>query len=154
MFHVKARRDYFERVLREGFYINQVNSELVDFLNKRLNDDNNYKQIAEANKPTLPNPSKPKNNSKKTDENYNEKLKLGNYHSRERVNCPIRTANNIKKNTNNCNKYITQLYPEFLKEFGDNTTYIMICNIRKEIDDKFRNGAIDTLKLVDKLKST
>jgi hypothetical protein len=30
----------------------------------------------------------------------------------------------------------------------------MICNIRKEIDDKFRNGAIDTLKLVKDLQST
>jgi hypothetical protein len=32
--------------------------------------------------------------------------------------------------------------------------YIMLCNIRREKDIKYRYGAIDMLTLVDKLKST
>jgi dihydroxyacetone kinase DhaKLM complex PTS-EIIA-like component DhaM len=50
---------------------------------------------------------------------------------------------------------VTGLTQELNKYFDpDHTKYVMMCNVRREKDIKFRLGAIDTLRLVENLKST
>jgi hypothetical protein len=116
--------DYLLRIIQEGFYINQANKELVTYLQ----------------------------NKQSTDALVNK------------TNCPLVIENLYFEKYNKFNSLyedgckITGLTEELDSQFKSNekeqTKYIMICNLRREKDIKVRLGTIDTLKLVEQLKST
>jgi hypothetical protein len=124
---IEFSTDYLLRIIQEGFYINQANKELVTYLKKKQN-------IGEMEDKT----------DCKLDinnlyfENYN---KFDNIYGKTNENCKI-----------------TGLTDELDTQFPSNdleqTKYIMICNLRREKDIKVRLGTVDTLKLVEELKST
>jgi hypothetical protein len=119
-------QDYLLRIVQEGFFINQANAELVEFLKKK-------KEEGQVATPTL------------CTDISKEWFCFENYDK----------FRDITEKNENC-KSFTNLVPtlqEIFEKDGD-AKYIMLCNIRREEDIKFRLGAIDTLKLVEKLKST
>lgn len=120
---VSAPRPYLERILLEGFYINQVNNELVGYLNDRKEENS---KVATINKDAT---------VKNTD------LYLGNY-------------DKFKNNNGYMTKLLDALKLSISQENIENTKYIMNCNIRKEKELKFRLGSIDSLRLVENLKSS
>ncbi len=122
------KQDYLLRVIQEGFFINQANAELIEFLQQRKQGVNDIidKKTNEC----------PINIEALAFEEYN---KFKNY---RKQGCP----------------YYTDLVPTLKEIFetdpNHKTKYIMLCNIRREKELKYRIGAIDTLKLVKDLKST
>jgi hypothetical protein len=119
-------RAYLLRIIQEGFFINQANAELVEFLLRKKDD--------------LPD---------STDVPCALNKELFHFEKYDKF------RNLTKQNTTTCETY-TKIVPVLKEIFEDNATakYVMLCNIRREKDIKYRLGAIDTLKLVDKLKST
>ena len=130
---ISAPRNYFERVLREGFYINEVNNELVEYLLRKKDETN----IGDA----IP---VDKNSSFDLTQIY-----LGNYDKFTRT-CPTISCDRSSP-------FSTKLLDVFHKILPSETAdakFLLACNLRKEKDLKFRSGSIDALKLVEKLKST
>lgn len=127
-------RDYLLRIIQEGFFINQANAELVQFLKQKKKGD-----VVNS----LPNCILDK--TQFYFENYN-KFK----------NLTVEGEDPDEKQVcENYTKLVDLLKETFENEKdGASTKYIMLCNVRREQDIKFRTGAIDTLKLVQSLKST
>lgn len=119
-------QDYLLRIIQEGFFINQANAELVEFLRK-----------------------------KKEGEvlTYTEKCVLDKAQFYFEVYDKFKDLSNVPGKA--CQTY-TGLVPILQDVFEKDATakYIMLCNVRREEDIKYRTGAIDTLRLVEKLKST
>jgi hypothetical protein len=121
---IEFSTNYLLRIIQEGFYINQANKELVTYLQ----------------------------NKQSTDALINK------------TDCPLVIENLYFEKYNKFNSLyedgckITGLTEELDSQFPSNETeqtkYIMICNLRREKDIKVRLGTIDTLKLVEELKST
>ena len=123
-------QDYLLRIIQEGFFINQANAELVEFLRQKKEGD------IVTNEESC--------DIQKSDfyfDNYNKFNDI--------------TKVLSKKYGKTCKTY-TGLVEVLKEKFEEGATakYIMLCNVRREEDIKFRNGAFDTLKLVEHLKST
>ena len=119
-------QDYLLRIVQEGFFINQANAELVEFLKQKKDG-----KVVEGQQDCQ---------LDKTNfyfENYNKFKDLS---KRDGIEC----------------KTYTGLVPTIKEIFETDATtkYIMLCNIRREPEIKYRLGAIDSLRLVQELKST
>jgi hypothetical protein len=133
---IESKADYFKTIVMEGFYINQVNHELVKYLVGRK--DNNLKNI-DYNKKEI---------SRISDSSY---LQADEYNANEHIQ-------RYDVNTKDFN--FTNLYHTLNSILSlENTTdknknkFFMIANIRPDLH-KFRQGALNTLDLVQELKST
>lgn len=126
---------YLLRIIQEGFYINQANAELVEYLRQRKED-----KVTE--------------NVALDTCNLKDNLASFSFEKYDKFNdLTMNSENEI-----HCKRY-TQIVSTLRdlfenKDRGEYAKYIMLCNIRRESDTKYRMGAIDTLRLVNKLKST
>lgn len=142
---INAPAEYFERIMREGFYINQVNYELMRFFYQRMmgTDSDRRQMVAEGgdHPPFI---------------DY-ETLILENYdplvHTKTREPYNTITANTSASDQPWCMTNILQKLADILGDDEDKNKYIMISNIRVE-KEKFRAGAIQTLDLIKNLSST
>ena len=127
-------QDYLLRIIQEGFFINQANAELVQFLKQKKKG----KEFAGMPDCTLD----------KT------KFYFENYSKFNDLTVQGKDPNEVQV----CKTYtgLVNLLKETFEnaKVGASAKYIMLCNVRREEDIKFRTGAIDTLKLVQSLKST
>jgi hypothetical protein len=122
---VTFSQDILLRIVNEGFFINQANAELIQFLTNRKN-----------------------NIFLKTTNDINE-CQLN------QEDLFYEKYNKFKSNYKNGLCSVTNIVDSLNSDFDPKTTkYMMICNIRRESETKFRLGAIDTLTLVRDLKST
>lgn len=131
---------YMERILRESYYINQVNYELIEFFKSRLN-----------NRPVRAYTSAPESVLDDTC------LMLETYKSSQRgagggTDGLVGLRYRADVGERNITK-ITDIVGRISGE-DDETKFIMLCTLRPESDVKFRTGAIQTLELVSELKST
>jgi len=121
---IESKAKYFYTIVMEGFYINQVNYELMQYLLNRKN-------------------------GKDTQVPDN----LANRVNKERLTADTYTANQHIGETPETP--MTKLYTTIDSLIGLNNTnnkFFMLANIRP--DHKYRQGALNTLELVSKLKST
>lgn len=127
---IESSRDYFTTIIKEGFYINQVNYELVEFLKSRLDGKgtNSYNEVKERALTDLT-------------------ILLSNaYNPNQHL---------IQGTTTSACTNILYALNEILNltDKTKNNKFFMIANIRPDIT-KFRQGALNTLELVQELKST
>ena len=143
---ITADARYFKQIVAEGFYINQVNYELIQF----LEDFQKAKQTSEPNairnlikKVQISNPYI----------NVNSVVNYDSSKSLEELNA---------KETKHFTKMMQFIYdcfdintdnPDDAIQKIQNTRWFMLANIRPEFN-RFRKGAITTLELVESLKST
>lgn len=129
-------QEYLERIIKEAFYINQANADLVTY----------FKNQMAAADPALPAPSA----SDKPDKKIGCKLDYDSLliESYDQNLC-IKPQQGIQSNTG----YVTNIVKHIQNQMGD-TKNIMVCTVRSEPEVKYRLGAIKTLKLVEDLKST
>ena len=131
----KFKLGYLLRIIQEGFFINQANRELVTYLKNKQNTTTLVE--SPSSKTTSVEPCK-----------LDQKLMYFDTYNK--------FGDIYDKTNTDCNK--TGLTEELDIQFPSNneekSKYIMICNLRREKDIKFRLGALDTLKLVAELKST
>jgi hypothetical protein len=127
---IESSRDYFTTIIKEGFYINQVNYELVEFLKSRLTGTASgvYNKVDETVLTDL------------------DTLLSNSYNPNKHLlsDTPPPACTNI---LNALNQLLTLTDPT------KNNKFFMIANIRPDIT-KFRQGALNTLELVQDLKST
>jgi hypothetical protein len=130
--------NYYQSIITEGFYINQVNYELIDFLykTKQYRSGGNY-------------------------EKYKTYIDAG---KKEEIDITkLQNYNALNSLSRNDSDNLTQIKHVFKKIFGiqnetdikniENIRWFMLANIRPEYN-RFRSGAQNTLELVNKLKST
>jgi len=152
---ISSHMDYYKTIVMEGFYINQVNYELMKFLAKakdistRSNDnsvDNEYNK-----------------NAKKTQVNNipsNERLLFGKYNPRESINPYINTLTSFPNLMTKIRNVLDDILLREIDVQGqktkvgfDDTKWFMIANIRPDLE-RYRQGAINTLDLINELRST
>jgi hypothetical protein len=124
---------YFERIVKEGFFINQVNHELIKLLIARRNDIDitNYNDVVNMEKPVT-------NISTMYGKEYNP-----NHHL-------IKDANDINESTFKLTALFDVLNNILDLNNKDITQkFYMICNIRPEMI--YRQGAITSLQLMQEL---
>lgn len=131
---------YFKRLILEGFYINQVNNDLMSFfLHRKQADKGKYEPNID------PSPVK------KEISNY----VFGTYSSVKNLSALPSIKDGDVTYNKPCTKVI-QLLNKCLGDKGvknDETKYVMIANIRPT-KGLYREGCINTLKLVQNLKTT
>lgn len=144
---IRASAAYLERIVREGYYINQANYELMRFFYLRSNTDQTISRTVDRTHPQV---------------DYN-KLLVDSYNAMHH----IQTSQPVKAPSTNldspwCMTSILSLLDRILNqsqeevppsEREERNKYMMICNLRVE-PRKFRQGALQTLELVEALKST
>jgi hypothetical protein len=118
---------YLERIIKEAFYINQANTDLVNYFKSRMNDEDfTPKPITQQ--------ACPLGFDKLLLESYDPNLCVSEQGEQE-------------------SKYVTNI-TRHIENNNNKTKNIMICTVRSEQNIKFRLGAIKTLDLVKDLKST
>lgn len=134
---IEATAQYFRTIVREGFYINQVNHELVKYLQNQITgnavkdalySENTTKQIINVDNVSAIKYSPQKHILNKEFKDVDETYPLTNLYY---------VMNEILG----------------LKDKEKKNKFFMVANIRPELQ-KFRQGAINTLNLVQDLKST
>lgn len=136
----KVSPSFLYRILREAYFINQANLELKDFL-LRKREDPGFTRI------------RPHSTATCAPDIRN--LYLENYDTFESRMC-AKAPSNTSDNHNSLFGATSLLDSLVNNAEGGATTrckYIMVAAIRKENSDKFRSGAIDTLKLLELLKT-
>lgn len=132
-----------KRIIREGFYINKANSELIEYFDKKLK---MQKQKSFISLDT----------SYKFDENFsyiNRSKQMMNNLSNNLSNAEIKNTF-IDENGNKVNQYNTNLISLLTSMFPGNNKDILITCVRDDQEYGKVRGALDTLKLVEDLKST
>ncbi len=115
---IESSRDYFTTIIKEGFYINQVNYELVEFLKSRLTGtaSGEYSEVKERALPNLQN------------------LLSNAYNPNQHL---------IKQTQPACTNILNALNQLLtLTDTTKNNKFFMIANIRPDIT-KFRQGALN-----------
>lgn len=137
---IKAKSGYFERIIREGYYINQVNYELIRFFFLRgMSDDAINRNMLK---------------DKKMDYDV---LTINKYSSMLHIDTQKPVDEKVAATQPWCMTSMLSKMHQILNESDDakeeNNKYMMICNVRPE-PNKFRLGAFQTLELVKTLSST
>lgn len=112
-------------IIKEGYYINQANAELINYLKAKVNNEIKEKVL--------------KTNSDKTID-FEKNFSFQNYDK--------------FKSVNDSQTYVTGLVPLICDEFGIHTKDILISCVTNKHDINKAMGSIDTLLLVKDLKST
>jgi hypothetical protein len=127
------------QIIKEGFYINLANAELINYFERKRNFDLDGKTISKIT----------------SDYEFNNNFDFKKYNKFNSTFKAVKNTNANNTNTNNKDKikYQTSLVPTLINEFN-NAKDIMFACIRNDKDLGKAMGAIDTLLLVQDLKST
>jgi hypothetical protein len=137
---IEANTEYYKTIINEGFYINQVNFELIDYLKSRMK--------------SLHVMQKGGKHKKKQHGGFDNNFEI----SLTDSNLDVMVVDRYQPNNNIFGKVTdpkTQIV-NVLKSIVptvDDARFFMIANIRPDIR-KFRQGAINTLDLVKNLASS
>lgn len=139
-YEIIALSSYFERIIREGYYINQVNYELIRFFFLRgMSDD-----VINRDKLST------------VEINY-DKVTIEKYNSMLHIDTQKPVDEKVAATQPWCMTSMLSKLHQILNDGDDskeeNNKYMMICNVRPE-PNKFRLGAFQTLELVKTLSST
>lgn len=138
----KYKYSTLAQIIKEGFYINKANAELIDFFKRRRNFEDPIESL--QNKTNVNNPKK--------QSHVSPSIKfMGNFdfNSYDKFSVQFPKGNGV------VTKYDTSLVKTITNEFpGDETKHIMFACVRddKQLDKII--GAISTLYLIQDLKST
>ena len=130
-------------IIREGYYINQANAELMEFFKAKKNGDL-VELLKEDNART---------DNRKTQYEFESNFALSKYNKFKKHTSADATKATNANNANN-NQYETQLVPTLRRLFTDGSKDIMFACLRDDKSVAIAKGAIDTLKLVQDIKST
>lgn len=135
---IVAPPSYFERIVREGYYINQVNYELIRFFYLRSKSDDLMQR------------------GKISGAIAYDNMTLEKYNPMTHIATGTEVNDDAIPKTEWCYTQILSLLGTILSsnsvESEEKNKYIMICNIRPEVEKRF--GALQTLELVKTLSST
>lgn len=137
-----------KRIIREGFYINKANSELIEYFDKKIN---LQKLLSDS--------------FENTSYVFNGNFDYTTRTNKVKVSCLIEQTksnkskaelkNSYKDEKNNIvNKYNTSLLTLLTSMFPGNNKDVLITCVRDDQEYGKIKGALDTLKLVEDLKST
>lgn len=128
-----VKPEYVERIIREGYFINQANAELMTFLEDRITTGQGRASPGQGRPPPC--------------ERENSVFYLEEYDIFSRTICKQAGSPSATTLVDTIRQLMET--PSALA-----TKYILVTALRKEREGKFRLGAIDTVRLVEKLKST
>lgn len=126
-------------IIKEGYYINQANAELMDYFTTKKN----------GNLVELPNNIRlnATSNDNKNQYDFEKTFSLSKYNK-------FKTYTSADAFVPRNNIYETQLVPTLRRLFTDGSKDIMFACLRDDKNIAIAKGAIDTLKLVQNIKST
>jgi hypothetical protein len=139
---IEANTDYYKTIINEGFYINQVNYELINYLKKRMN-------------PLSPSPQTGGYKKKKKQRGgsmSSYEIPIYDEHLSRMVVEKYQPNENIFGNVQEPKTQIVNVLKSMIPSVDD-ARFFMIANIRPDLR-KFRQGAINTLELVKELASS
>jgi hypothetical protein len=133
-----------KRIIREGFYINKANSELIEYFDKKIKMQN-QKTFTSLN------------TSYKFDDNFSYSTRVNKStvksSNSQKSNAELKNTF-VDENGQAVNQYNTKLVSLLTTMFPGNNKDILITCVRDDQEYGKVRGALDTLKLVEDLKST
>ena len=131
---IEANTDYYKTIINEGFYINQVNYELINYLKTRMNQTGGYKKKQQRGG------------------SLSYEIPLFDEHLSRMVVDKYQPNENIFGDVKEPKTKIINVLKSMISR-ADDARFFMIANIRPDLR-KFRQGAINTLDLVKQLASS